>query len=97
MTMTRARVRVLLVAGWVITNTLLIVFAGVPPGLATIGNIAGGFVIAMYVRALPEAPLTRAERILQIGAKVVLATIAALFALLLVVTMLAFLVAWMAT
>lgn len=88
--------RVLLTTAWVITNLLLIFVAGVPMWLAFIGNVAGAAAIGKYVRALPEAPLLRGERVLRTGAYVVLGTVAAFFALLLVVTMLAFVVAWLA-
>jgi hypothetical protein len=96
MEMTRARVRVLLIAAWVATMLLLIYVAGVPVWLALIGNVAGGFVIRNYARALPEGSLSRGERALRVGAYVLLGTTAAAFALLLAVTMLAFLVAVLA-
>jgi hypothetical protein len=81
---------------WVVANLLLIFVAGVPMWLASIGNLVGAAVIGRYALAPPEAPLTRAEKALRMGAYVVLGAIAALFALLLVVTILAFLVAWVA-
>ena len=96
MTMTRARVRVVLIGAWVATSLLLIYVAGVPMWLAFIGNLAGAAVIHNYARPLPEEPLSRGERVLRVGAYVLLGTVAACFALLLVVTMLAFLVAWLA-
>ncbi len=89
--------RVLLTTAWLITNLLLIFVAGVPMWLAFIGNLAGAAVIGRYLRAFPEAPLSRVEKVLRSGAFVVLGAVAAFFALLLVVTMLAFLVAWLAT
>jgi hypothetical protein len=97
MTMTRARVRVLLTTAWMITNLLLIFVASVPMWLAFIGNLAGAAVIGRYLRAFREAPLSRVEKVLRSGAFVLLRAVAAFFALLLVVTMLAFLVAWLAT
>jgi hypothetical protein len=96
MTMTRARVRVMLLTAWVITNVLLVFVVGVPMWLAFIGNVAGAVVIGKYALTFPEAPLSLGERVLRVGAYVVLGTVAALFALLLVVTVLAFLVAWLA-
>ena len=94
--MTRARVSVVLISAWVATILLLIYVAGVPMWLAFIGNVAGGAVIYNYAPPLPEEPLPRGDRVLRIGAYVLLTTVAACFALLLVVTMLAFLVAWLA-
>lgn len=96
MTMTRARVRVLLFAAWLGTLLLMIYVAGVPTWLALIGNVAGATVIGYYARAFPDQSLSRGERALRIGAYVLLGTVAAVFVLLLVVTMLAFLVAWLA-
>jgi hypothetical protein len=75
---------------------LLIYVAGVPTWLAYIGSVASAAVIHNYALPLPEEPLSRGERVLRIGAYVLLATVSAGFVLLLVVTMLAFLVAWLA-
>jgi hypothetical protein len=97
MKMTRSRVLVLLGAGWVVANGLLIVVEGVPPWLAAIGNIAGALVIRRYVRPIPDAPQSLGDRAVRVGAYVVLGTVAIVFALLLVVTMFAFLVAWLAS
>ena len=96
MTMTRGRVRVALIAAWVATLLFLIYVAGVPVWLAFIGNLAGAAVIRNYARAFPDESLSRGERVLRIGAYIFLGTVAAVFVLLLVVTMLAFLVAWLA-
>ncbi len=91
--MTRERVRVLLTAAWVATLLFLIYVAGVPAWLAFIGNLAGAVVIYNYARAFSVGSLSRGEKVLRIGAYIVLGTVAACFVLLLVVTMLAFLVA----
>jgi hypothetical protein len=96
MRVTRARVQVMLLTAWVITNVLLVFVAGVPMWLAFIGNVAGAVVIGRYALTFPEASLSLGERVLRVGAYVVLGTVAAIFALLLVVTVLAFLVAWLA-
>jgi hypothetical protein len=93
MEMTRARVRVVLGAAWIATMLLLIYVAGVPAWLALVANIAGGVVIRNYARALPEGSPSRGERALRVAAYIFLGTVAAAFALLLAVTMLAFLVA----
>ena len=97
MTISRARVRVLLLTAWVITNVLLVFVAGVPMWLAALGNVAGAAVIGRYVLTLPEAPLSRVERVLRIGAYVILGALAVVFWQLLVVTMFAFLIAWLAS
>jgi hypothetical protein len=94
--MTRERVRVLLTAAWVATLLFLIYVAGVPVWLAFIGNLVGAVVIYNYARAFSIGSLSRGEKVLRIGAYIFLGTIAAFFVLLLVVTMLAFLVAWLA-
>jgi hypothetical protein len=94
--MTRERVRVLLTAAWVATLSFLIYVAGVPVWLAFIGNLVGAVVIYNYARAFSIGSLSRGEKVLRIGAYIFLGTIAAFFVLLLVVTMLAFLVAWLA-
>lgn len=94
--MTRARVRVLLIAAWVATGLFLIYLAGVPVWLAFIGNVAGAAVIHHYAPPLTGESLSRGERVLRIGGYIFLGTVAAFFVLLLVVTMFAFLVAWLA-
>jgi hypothetical protein len=96
MTMTTARLRVLLISGWVTTVLLLIYVAGVPAWLAFIGNLAGGVVIHGYAPPVTGEQLSRPERVLRMAAYVLLGGVAGLFILLLVVTMLAFLVAWLA-
>ena len=97
MTMTRAKERVLLIAAWTATVLALVYVAGVPAWLAFIGSLAGGGVIYNYAPPSTEETLTRGERSVRIGAYVVLGAVAALLALLLVVTLLAFLVAWLAS
>ena len=94
--MTRERVRVLLTAAWIATLLFLIYVAGVPVWLAFIGNLAGVVVIRNYASSFSMGSLSRGERVLRIGAYIFLGTVAAFFVLLLVVTMLAFLVAWLA-
>jgi hypothetical protein len=79
--MTRGRVRVLLIAGWVAAILFLIYVAGVPMWLAFIGNLAGGAVIRNYAPPLTGETLTRAERALRIGAYAVLYGVLAFFAL----------------
>ena len=96
MSMTNARVRAVLVAAWLVTTMLLIYGAGVPIWLALIGNVAGALVIRNYARPFPDEPLSRGERVLRRGAYVLLGAVAACLVLLLVVTMMAFLVAWLA-
>ena len=97
MTMTTARLRVLLISGWVATGLLLIYVAGVPAWLAFIGNVVGGVVIHRYAPPVTGERLSRPERVLRVGAYILLGGVAGLFILLLVVTMLAFLVAWLAS
>jgi hypothetical protein len=96
MALTKARVRVLFLAAWLATGLLLIYFAGFPVWLAFIVNVAGGAVIGNYARGFPERPLSRGEEMVRMAAYVIVGTIAAGFALLLAVTVLAFLVAWAA-
>ena len=94
--MTRQRVRVLLTAGWLATLLFLIYVARVPVWLAFIGNLVGAVVIYNYARTFSIGSLSRGEKVLRIGAYIFLGTVAFFFVLLLVVTMLAFLVAWLA-
>jgi hypothetical protein len=96
MEMTRARVRVLLSTAWVAVGLVLIYVARVPPWLVFLAIVAGGAVIDTYAAAVPEGPLSRSEKALRMVAYVLLGTVAAVFILLLAVTMLAFLVAWLA-
>jgi hypothetical protein len=74
-------VRVLLIAGWVASILFLIYVAGVPMWLAFIGNLAGAAVIHNYAPPVTGETLTRAERVLRIGAYVVLYGVLAFFAL----------------
>jgi hypothetical protein len=94
--MTKARVSVILIAAWLGTGLVLIYVANVPPWLWLIGNVAGAVVIGNYSRSFPDGALSRGEKVLRIGAYAIVGTVAAVFALLLAVTMLAFLVAWLA-
>lgn len=84
MTMTRGRVRVLLIGSWTATTLLLIHVAGVPAWLAFIGTLAGGVVIHNYAPPMPGETLTRPERALRVTAYVVLYAVLALFALVVV-------------
>ena len=84
MTMSRGRVRVLLIGAWTATILLLIYVAGVPTWLAFIGNLAGAAVIHNYAPPLAGETLTRAEKVLRIGAYVVLSGVLAFFALVVV-------------
>jgi hypothetical protein len=52
--MTRGRVRVLLIAGWLATGLFLIYVAGVPPWLAFVGNMVGAVVIHSYARSFAD-------------------------------------------
>jgi hypothetical protein len=83
-TMTRGRVRVLLIGAWTATILLLIYIAHVPPWLAFIGNLAGGVVIHNYAPPLSAEVLAPAEKVLRIGVYVVLYAVLAVFALIVV-------------
>lgn len=82
--MTRGRVRVLLIGAWTAAILLLIYVAGVPPWLAFIGNLVGAVVIHNYAPPLSGEVLAPAEKVLKVGAYVVLYAVLALFALVVV-------------
>jgi hypothetical protein len=84
MTLTPARIRVLLIGGWSATNLLLIYVAGVPNWLAFIGTLAGGVVIHRYAPPTSLEGLAPAEKVLRLGAYVVLYGVLAFFALVVV-------------
>jgi hypothetical protein len=93
--MSRARVRVVLFGAWTATTLFLIFVAGVPAWLAFIGNFAGAIVLHNYAPALVGQTLSRGDRAVRISAYIFLGAVALCGVLLLVVTLLAFLLAWL--
>jgi hypothetical protein len=92
--MGRDRTQVALFAVWLGVVTALVFLAGVRPVFGLAGYVAGGFVIRRYSGTLRPESLSGVERALPLIARGALLVVASGLALLLVVTMLAFLVAW---